>query len=917
MAIDLLKTLQELKGDFRGAVLLTYTLDLTFFEQLVAPKLTALGCTNILIITDQYGYDESLQRGARNLHGVGKRYACTPLRSAGRGIQHAKLLLLVGPQRGCLLVGSGNLTMPGYGRNLEQFTRFDLDLSPNKPSPADQLHPFNVSWQLVNQLHQQGLVSTAAGERLAALTEIAPWLNQAVTPPAHLQLWHSLIQPLFDQLPTLGSLTELHLIAPFFDLTIIDTLVNRLHPAQLIIGVDAHLPRLDGLALAERCRTWGCELELRALQGRNPQRRSLHAKTIVGVSDGAVWSISGSANITFPAWRSTWTRGGNLELVVWQHSTDSALPARIWEDEQLLVQVRNADAVYLPPDVETEDEGTPDDEALRLVELNVRSHHLAGQLVWNDPQLRSNVGLEESACSIELLRSRGALIPIQLDASGRFSVSLPAGLGQSEAGRVVMDLTNKRLVSLFHWIDQLDELARFGYRSYHVRIRQQLESFTGAGQLFEDLLNFLWARVDPQQIQQEHVDQEALQSRRRRGQVQRDENDEEIVVPPVEDFITEETLVTEIGWHVDGYLPHDRSTVSLRDLLSLALLRLTTETTSLPTGTDEVGDRNEDADTDRTQEQETKRRQVLEVLRDSLLRYCAKYARRLLEPDFVANIGPQLLFDNHFTLGRVLLEFADKAGDYFTQDHLRPAVLHIFGALFWPAGARLDGSAAWHSLQETGYYVAKLRQQWAAAQMPVLTAILIAEAWEQPPRWTKGLNDQPLVQRYLLVQELMRRIEQAVGPRAWHLGSEATIGLHDLWGFRQITTGEDDSLSPAFFTQTSRHVQQLVAYQTPVEEKYANLFTWWRLQQNQSGQSVRLAELSKQVEADGFSREMDLLKSLVTSDQLCPIQGDNEFCPKCFIQLPGQLMRSLHSGQLVKCSNCRRTVLYWQPVLEI
>lgn len=180
MAIDLLKTLQNLEGDFRGAVLLTYTLDLTFFEQLVFPKLTALGCSNVLIITDRHGYNEALQRGARNLSGVGKRYVCVSLPSPGWGVQHAKLLLLVGLQRGCLLVGSGNLTIPGYGHNLEQFTRFDLDLTSAKAPLAEQRHPFNVVWQLISQLHQQDDLSTAAKERLVSLAEMAPWLNQTV-----------------------------------------------------------------------------------------------------------------------------------------------------------------------------------------------------------------------------------------------------------------------------------------------------------------------------------------------------------------------------------------------------------------------------------------------------------------------------------------------------------------------------------------------------------------------------------------------------------------------------------------------------------------------------------------------------------------------------------------------------------------
>src|SRR5688572_5224771 len=131
MAIDLLNVIRDdsaVKSDgFTGAIFLTYSLNLTFFEQLLAPALDQAGCANVLILTDPDGYQQALEMGASSIQTAGLRYVCTPLLRKGTGIQHAKMLFMAGPNRGRLLIGSGNLTFHGFGRNLEIYSRFDYD----------------------------------------------------------------------------------------------------------------------------------------------------------------------------------------------------------------------------------------------------------------------------------------------------------------------------------------------------------------------------------------------------------------------------------------------------------------------------------------------------------------------------------------------------------------------------------------------------------------------------------------------------------------------------------------------------------------------------------------------------------------------------------------------------------------------
>jgi len=59
MTVDLRKIISEgsalRSGGFTGAVFLTYTLNLVFYEQMIAPVLDQAGCANVLILADPDG----------------------------------------------------------------------------------------------------------------------------------------------------------------------------------------------------------------------------------------------------------------------------------------------------------------------------------------------------------------------------------------------------------------------------------------------------------------------------------------------------------------------------------------------------------------------------------------------------------------------------------------------------------------------------------------------------------------------------------------------------------------------------------------------------------------------------------------------------------------------------------------------
>ena len=98
------------------ALFTTYSLSLTFFESIVLRALREVECREIWVVADAEGYRSSLME--RGSHGVGYEYHLVPV-GLRNGVFHPKCCYLAGPDGDLLVVGSGNLTFGGFGRNLE------------------------------------------------------------------------------------------------------------------------------------------------------------------------------------------------------------------------------------------------------------------------------------------------------------------------------------------------------------------------------------------------------------------------------------------------------------------------------------------------------------------------------------------------------------------------------------------------------------------------------------------------------------------------------------------------------------------------------------------------------------------------------------------------------------------------------
>jgi len=903
--------LEHLEGgeDLRGAVLLTYTLSLNFFEQLVAPRLDKVGCSNVLILADRHGYDDTLTKEPRSLTGVGTRYVCAPLLNSGGGVQHAKAILLAGSHRAHLLIGSGNLSLYGYCRNLELFAEFELDIQEEQPVSREALYPFITIWQLLMQIKQSGDLPSAATERLDAIQDIAPWLSQPAQEPADFRIWHNFEQPLFARLADLDPVEELQIIAPFIELNTVAALVKQLEPKHLVMGVDSLSPNLDGPGLAANSESWGCKLEVRALGSRDGSR-SLHAKALIGIGPQGSWCFSGSSNCTPPAILAAWTNGGNLELGVWQRSLDPDAFRGLWQDEQIVIYERNPASIHLAPQKSSDGDTDISAYPVRLLELRCEDRSLEGRYKpYGAPR-------ETTHWELEFLRQRNSL-PLEPGRGNRFRLVASGELTETEAARIVL-WSGDRVVgfSPYHWIDQPARLAHYGQRSYYTRVKENLKTFDGAGKLFEELLNFLWGRVDPKAIQGTQDEEQESIHRRYRGRGLTDEDHEQDAPPPPPSaFITDEELSLNIGQWIEDYAPYDRSTLSLRDLLSLALLRLTAETGEMSTS---PGDdrRDEEADSNIDAAHEIKQRDALLRIRNYLMSYCHRYAGRLVDPVFVSRAGPELLLENHYTLSRVLLEFFDKEEwGLFSSKDLRDCVLCILGGVFYPQllDAYKGKKGAWDVWLDFGIDVAQLRRAWHESGLSALVVLLIVEAWGEIPHWSKLLHDEPATRAFMSAKALIDRLERESGSRFWEGLEREHLASQDLWGFRRIADLFREEENAYTLEQAIGQFELLGHYRTPVEEKYADLLDWWKLRQQCREHTAEAKRLVARISHAGYDTELRLLRTLIPTCDILAVEGDSEYCPRCFTRLTGKVLWNLKKGNLQLCSNCGQVALYWKP----
>ncbi len=288
---------------FHKALLLTYSFDPIFFEQVVLPDLWAGRSSDILVIGDKNQIDMSIQSAVGQLWHLGRHYLLAGANVAGAF--HPKVFLRLGPKDGVVMLGSGNVTSSGWGGNQELGTAWMI--GPDHPDKGGWLHTFLDA--VMTWCH--GDLERDAVSRIKDV----PWLS--LTPAASIEASpmlygrqnNSLASELsrrwagrrFDEVKVLtGSTDESGAFLRWANTTFG---VTRATVALTPSSVSFTPERLADLPL-----------ELRLIAA--PPERPLHAKFYWFEGADGPAAVMGSPNCSAAAWHVAPASGGNVEAVV-------------------------------------------------------------------------------------------------------------------------------------------------------------------------------------------------------------------------------------------------------------------------------------------------------------------------------------------------------------------------------------------------------------------------------------------------------------------------------------------------------------------------------------------------------------------------------------------------------------------------
>ena len=306
------------------ALLMCYCADLAYVESVL---LNALGDGAVTFLTDRSSYHESFS-DLHSVCGPGLRYALYPLRLPGdHAAFHPKLYCLDSPSGITLVVASANLTFFGARSNAEV-----VDVLRLTTATAEAKTAFQGYAELLTILPALDPTLPAhARDTLASLVDRISELARVprASAPSDPALLHSGSTSLLSQLQELvpaAKISAIDFFSPFYDFKSAALLsLARAYPdARLTLVKRPGGDDFNGdaaAALKKRLKV----LEFLKLDGR---RRTLHAKIMLLRGKSSAWLVTGSANLTAPAWLKSAKDGGNLEAVVVRRI--STAEARRW-----------------------------------------------------------------------------------------------------------------------------------------------------------------------------------------------------------------------------------------------------------------------------------------------------------------------------------------------------------------------------------------------------------------------------------------------------------------------------------------------------------------------------------------------------------------------------------------------------------
>ena len=301
---SLLDILQKSVG-YDIALLTTYNFDIRLFEQAVLNSLFANNVRKVSVYVDAEELTKSLQ-SVRTCQ-IGRKYMVNPIRI--NSTFHPKVVLLLGEKKARLILGSANITTPGYTTNNEVFNF--IDYSDKDPKYLDLIVSaigfFNSIDKNSDQLDHE-LIKEAASY---------PYYHRTKHNEEAYYL-HNLKDSILSQVRQLISddIQNISIAVPYYDgeLLAYKEIKNQFPKASVQLYIQNHKSTFP-VDYNHKNKVAGNILPFAGFrQGKDNCRNNFyHGKVFLFQSANKSYVLYGSANCTQAAFTKSFAEGGNME----------------------------------------------------------------------------------------------------------------------------------------------------------------------------------------------------------------------------------------------------------------------------------------------------------------------------------------------------------------------------------------------------------------------------------------------------------------------------------------------------------------------------------------------------------------------------------------------------------------------------
>lgn len=313
-------------GKFHSAVLTTFSMDILHFDNFLLNLLFRKKICSINVFVDINQMAETMEWVSPSFVGnAGKKYSLTNIEA--RGAFHPKIYFLVGDDAIMAIIGSGNLTVAGQGKNHEAFTGFMIDQNDDSQRPL-----IEECWQYIKSVAERGTdfdrqrILHEIPEYYSLLSndiQVQPHLVHRVKDGLDAALLYndnsSGILRQVSQIVPMEDVQKITVVSPFFDeqgTTLIS--LAQLCPnaiVDVLLQRDCQLPP-SKIVKHDKILFYDFDNTTRGKKKFKTYQRLVHAKIFHFKTTDKEYCLIGSANATIAGMGTESNRGINDEMCV-------------------------------------------------------------------------------------------------------------------------------------------------------------------------------------------------------------------------------------------------------------------------------------------------------------------------------------------------------------------------------------------------------------------------------------------------------------------------------------------------------------------------------------------------------------------------------------------------------------------------